>query len=218
MNEYENNNMNDVTAGETPSAEHNDTYAAPEAETPSAEAEQKKTYYYTAQNTTANTYGGVYGASYDASPDERPIKPKTDGFGIASFCVALSFVFIGCCCCCCIPDLALILPIVSFLAEIAALVFAIVSRKQMGRFTGFAIAGLVISIIMIVLYLAIVITVVGFLLATPSFLYDFSMIAESETAYVDFFQKYAPDFYAENKEMIDNAFKEAFAEAAGRAQ
>ena len=48
MNEYENNNMNDVPAGETPSAEHNDTYTAPEAETPSAETEQKKTYYYTA--------------------------------------------------------------------------------------------------------------------------------------------------------------------------
>ncbi len=218
MNEYENNNMNNVPEEETSSAKQNDTYTSPEAEAPATEPEQKKTYYYTAANTTSNTYGGVYGASYNANLDERPVKPKTDGFGIASFCVALSCVFIGCCCCCCIPNLVLILPIVAFIAEIAALVFAFVSRKQMGKFTGFAIAGLVISIIMIVLYLAIVITVVGVLLANPSILYDFSLIAESETAYVDFFQKYAPEFYAENKEMIDEIFKDAFTEASGGIQ
>lgn len=212
MNEYENNNMNNVPEEETPSAKQNDTYTAPEAKAPATEPEQKKTYYYTAPNATSNN---IYGGAYNVASDERPVKPKTDGFGIASFCVALSFIFIGCCCWCCIPDLVLILPIVAFLAEIAALVFAFVSRKQMGKFTGFAIAGLVISIIMIALYLAVVITVVGVLLANPSILYDFSLIAENESAYVDFFEKYAPEFYAENKEMIDDIFKDAFEEASG---
>ena len=215
MNEYENQNTDiNVEPKEEPAANaapatHEEP--APQVAPATTTNTSANTYYYT--QTSANN---VYADGGDGF--ERPVKPKTDGFGIASFCVALSFVFIGCCCCCCIPDLIFVFPILAFLAEIVALVFACVSRKKMGRFTGLAIAGLVISIIMIALYLAIVIVVVVFLLANPSFLYDLSIITESQTAYVDFFQKYAPEFYAENKEMIDEMFKEAFVEASGAVQ
>ncbi|MBQ8858589.1 MAG: DUF4190 domain-containing protein [Clostridia bacterium] len=65
--------------------------------------------------------------------DDQP--KKTDGFGIAALVTGI----ISLLCCCMYP--------VAWLIGVLGIVFAIISRKKMGEFSGMAIAGLVCAVI-----------------------------------------------------------------------
>ena len=80
-----------------------------------------------------------------------PEKKKTNYgkiFGILSLVLGIIGVCLSCCCCCCIYFFA-------FLLGAAAIVFAILSRKYNGKFSGLAIAGLILGILAILFFLAV---------------------------------------------------------------
>lgn len=68
------------------------------------------------------------------------------GFAIASLCLGIASVFF-CCCCCCLYYVAII-------TGVLAIVFAFLSKNaNNGKLSGMAIAGLILGIIAIVLFL-----------------------------------------------------------------
>ena len=85
------------------------------------------------QNENPNVYEGATPSPGYYFVDEQP--KKTDGFGIA----ALIMGIISLLCCCLYP--------VAWFIGVLGIIFAIVSRKKMGSFSGMAIAGLVCSIL-----------------------------------------------------------------------
>lgn len=86
---------------------------------------------FNSENQEQNENAGV--PNYAFYVDEQP--KKIDGFGIA----ALILGIISLLCCCLYP--------VTWFVGLLGIVFAIVSRKKMGKFTGIAIAGLVCAAI-----------------------------------------------------------------------
>lgn len=68
-------------------------------------------------------------------------------FGIVSLVLGIIGVLTVCCCCC--------LYFLSFALGAAAIVFAILSRKYLGKFSGLAIAGLILGIVAVLLFLVI---------------------------------------------------------------
>jgi len=158
-------------------------------------------YYYSQQ--TQNTQYG-----YD--PMTNPPQPKKkDSFGIASFCLSLGFILLFMCCCCCAPFAGVFLFLI-VASEVMAIVLAIMSKKKMGRFTGLAIAGLVISIIVLFIIIAIVVSIVAVYTSNPEYYDDLLKCFSEPGYYKEFFAKHEPEFYNENKAEIDEYFKNIF--------
>ncbi len=85
------------------------------------------------QNENPNAFAGSGAPDYGFYVNEPP--KKTDGFGIAALITGI----ISLLCCCLYP--------VTWLIGVIGIVFAIISRKKMGEFTGIAIAGLICAIL-----------------------------------------------------------------------
>ncbi len=81
--------------------------------------------------------------SYDMIPPTE--KKSGRGFAIASLCLGIVSLFL-CCCCCCGYYAAII-------TSILAIVFAALSKSTSGKMSGMAIAGLILGIIGILLFL-----------------------------------------------------------------
>ena len=82
--------------------------------------------------------------SFDMMPPNQAKNGK--GFAIASLCLGIASV-VFCCCCCCLYYVAII-------TSILAIVFACLSKSANGgKLSGMAIAGLILGIIGILLFL-----------------------------------------------------------------
>lgn len=157
-------------------------------------------YYYTQPNTT------------NTAPNAA--QKKNDAFGVASFCLSLSPILLLLCCCCCFPLIA-VMPYILVALEVLALVFAFVSKKKMGKFTGFAIAGLVISLVIIIAVILAVVLIVVVYNSNAEY-YDALIRSFEEPGYYkEFFQKFEPEFYEQNREDIDDLFESFFGSVEG---
>ncbi len=111
-----------------------------------------------------------------------PIPKKGyDAFAITSMILGIAGVVLCCCCCGCFWFLTGIL-------GVAAIVFAVVSRVRLGEFQGMAIAGLVLGIIAVILFLIIFAFVMWIISIPPE---------EWEMALRDFLQEDYDAFMAE---------------------
>ena len=85
------------------------------------------------QNENPNAYAETGTPNYDFLAHEAP--KQVDGFGIASLITGILSLL-----CCC-------LFLVDWIVGILGIIFAFVSYRKMGRFTGLAIAGLVCAVL-----------------------------------------------------------------------
>jgi len=162
----------------------------------------EKTTPQNGNNAYYNNFQQSPGMAYNYDPSSMPAKPpKQDDFGIVSFCLSLSFIVLLLCCCC--VCFARVIFVLIAAAEIAAIVFAVISRKKMGRFTGFAIAGMIIAIIVLLVIIVIITTFF-------EFFNELLRVLTEPGYYVEFFETYAPEYYRENKEEVDEIFEEFF--------
>jgi hypothetical protein len=121
-----------------------------------------------------------------SSPFAAPQKPNYGkGFGITSLVLGIVAVLSVCCCCC--------FYFISLLLGVAAIVFAILARKQLGKFSGLALTGLILGIIAIVLFIAIFAFDLWLSTFDPAELEQFFIETFGEEAYKEFFDAYMKD-------------------------
>ena len=87
------------------------------------------------------------------APQEKKSK---NGFAVAS--LVLGILSLVTCCCCCGEALGMILMGVT---AILAIVFAFLSKKENGKLSGMAIAGMVLGILAIVILICLLVTIIG---------------------------------------------------------
>ena len=195
------------TAASTPIYQSYQSYNAENLNRSANGDQGQNTYYYTQRPATSQP---VYGQT-----NGQPPKKQEDTFGVISVCCALSFVLFLLCCCCCLPLAGVFLALV-FACEIAAIVLAFISRRKMGRFTGMAITGLVISIVILVVMISVFAFAAVEYSLRPDYYNDLFRAMSEPGYYVEFFEEHEPDFYRENKEEVDEYFKDLFEILEGR--
>lgn len=99
-------------------------------------------------NNQNNLENNTYTEAPLYTPVADPAPTGTNGFGIASLVLGI----FGVLCCCCFP--------LGGTCAILALVFTIISRKKLGHFDGLSIAGLVLSVLSLVLCLYMILSTV----------------------------------------------------------
>lgn len=107
------------------------------------------------------------------------------GFGITALVLGIVAVLSVCCCCC--------FYFISLFLGAAAIVFAILSRKQLGKFSGLALTGLILGILAIVLFIIVFAVGVWLSLLDPVELEQFFIETFGEDAYREYFDAYLKD-------------------------
>ncbi len=124
-----------------------------------------------------------YTQGFDASPSDAQKKGRR-GFAITSLVLGIVGVCFICLCCC---------YWLSLLLGIGAIVFSILSRRG-GKFSGMAIAGLVLGIIAIVLFLVVFFSILWFSSLTVTDLEAIFREAFGEEFYEEFYKAYIEEF------------------------
>lgn len=201
MNDYNNTNNNENGVNQNTSDQNSQGYQNYQSYQ-QGQDQNSNSYYYT--NQSNQQYGQDYNPMYN------PVPPKQkDTFGIVSLCLALAIFVLPLFCCCCPPIASAIFYAIPAI-EIAAVVFAVLSRKKMGRFTGLSIAGMIISIIILLIILIMVIVTVSFYLQNQALFDNMEQLLTDPEYYKEFLPEHYPTFYYEYKEEIDEFFKTYF--------
>ena len=223
MNDYNSQNNNENEINEVKEVKKEENASAPERSQSSEPVYQSYQSYQSYNDVNQNeqnkndSQGSYYYTQTPTPPPQQAYEfarePQTkkpnDTFGAISFCLALSFIVMFMCRCCCFPLMFVFLSLI-FALEVAAIVFACISKQKMGKFTGLARAGMIIAIIVLVIMVSAIAFVTVEYLLNPDYYTELLRSFTEQGYYVEFFEKYEPEFYAENKDEIDRYFGDYF--------